>query len=128
MTTNNCLTSIKVNASKSYEVLVGQDILKNTGEFISNIIPKCKVAIITDDIVDALYSKVVENSLTQKGYSVVKFVFKNGEKSKNISTYSKILNFLAKNQLTRTDLIVALGGGVVLEDSSLLKKFAISEK
>lgn len=113
MMKDNCLTSIKVNASKSYEVLVGQDILKNTGALISKVISKCKVAIITDDIVDALYSKVVENSLIESGYSVVKFVFKNGEKSKNIKTYSKILEFLAENQLTRTDLVIALGGGVV---------------
>jgi 3-dehydroquinate synthase len=68
--------------------------------------------LITDDTVDALYSGVVEKSLISSGYSVIKFVFSHGEQSKNLETYGKILNFLAQNGVTRTDCVVALGGGV----------------
>ena len=46
-------------------------------------------------------------------YETVKFVFEHGEKSKNIITYASLLNFLAENKLTRSDAIVAFGGGVV---------------
>ena len=110
---DNATKKIKVSASKDYDILVGQDILKNSGEFISNITKKCKVALITDDIVENLYAKTVISSLEENGFSVVKFVFNNGEKSKTLKTYARIVNFLAKNGLTRTDLVVALGGGVV---------------
>lgn len=109
----NNARKITVNASKSYDVLVGNNLIKDIGEIFARKFSKCKVAIITDDIVDALYSKTVENSLTENGFSVCKLVFKNGEKSKNFTTYGQIVNFLAKQELSRIDLVVALGGGVV---------------
>ncbi len=105
--------AIRVNASKSYEVVIGRNILKDAGEIVASVLPKCKIALITDDIVDGLFSQTVICSLENKGFSVVKFVFKNGEQSKNLITYGEILNFLAENELTRTDAVVALGGGVV---------------
>ena len=52
-------------------------------------------------------------SMLEKKYETVKFVFENGEKSKNIFTYAKLQNFLAEQKLTRSDAIVAFGGGVV---------------
>ncbi len=109
---NRPLKTVKVKASGEYEILIGRGLLESAGEFISGVIPKCKIALITDDIVDGLYSKKIANSLVQCGYSVVKFVFPHGEESKNLDTYGKILNFLAENGVTRTDCIVALGGGV----------------
>ncbi len=104
---------IRVNASKNYDVIIGRNILKNTGEIVASVLQTCKVALITDDIVDGLYSSAVISSLENAGFSVVKFVFPNGEQSKNLSTYGDMLNFLAQNEFTRTDAVVALGGGVV---------------
>ena len=43
---------------------------------------------------------------------MVQFVFPNGEHSKNTDTYVQLLNFLAENAISRTDTIIALGGGV----------------
>ncbi len=107
------LKKIRVNASKSYDVFIGKNILRDTGEIISSVLPKSKIALITDDIVDGLYSSVVMYSLEKAGYSVVKFTFANGEQSKNLSVYGEILSFLASNEFTRSDAVVALGGGVV---------------
>ena len=104
---------IRVNASTRYDVLIGNGLLEQTGNILTPVIEKCKIAVITDDIVDKLYSEKVINSLIQAGYETVKYVFANGEGSKNLNTYGEILNFLAENQLTRTDAVVALGGGVV---------------
>ena len=104
---------IKVKTGKPYDIIVGKKLLKDIGTFISERLSPKTVAIITDDTVDKLYSQVVTNSLLEKSYSVVKFVFKAGEQSKNLTTYSKIIEFLAENNLTRTDCVIALGGGVV---------------
>lgn len=104
---------ITVKASGEYNVLIGEGLLGLSGELIKEVVSPNKVALITDDVVDALYSKQVCRSLEKVGFSVVKFVFPHGEKSKNLNTYGQILSFLAKNKLTRTDLVVALGGGVV---------------
>ena len=60
-----------------------------------------------------MYSKTLITSLENSGYQTIKFVFKAGEESKNLNTYGEILAFLAENGMTRTDAILALGGGVV---------------
>ena len=44
---------------------------------------------------------------------VVQYVIAAGEASKNGQNYLEILNFLAHNRITRSDCIIALGGGVV---------------
>ena len=104
---------IDVKASGHYQVLVGAGLLADIGNYISRIQKPCKVAIISDSNVWPIYGKIVENSLHCKDFPTVSFVFPAGEASKNAATYLEILNFLAVNAITRSDLIVALGGGVV---------------
>lgn len=107
------MKKVKVTASREYEVLIGKGILKDAGSYIKEAVGGRIAAIITDDIVDELYSEIVEETLKANGYMVIKYVFDNGEQSKNASTYIDIINFLATNKLSRSDVVVALGGGVV---------------
>lgn len=107
------MIGLKVNASKSYEVLIGDGLINSVVELVSPVCKSKKVAVITDDIVDSLYGRVVLNSLSKAGFAVSKMVFKNGEGSKNVATLSDIWEFLAENSFTRSDMLVALGGGVV---------------
>lgn len=104
---------INVPASKHYDVLIERGILDSAGELISAVSRAKRAAIVTDDKVGPLYGERVAESLRKSGFETMVFTFPNGESSKNIVTYGKILNFLAENKLTRTDLLVALGGGVV---------------
>ena len=55
----------------------------------------------------------MENSLQCAGFQVISFVFPAGEASKNGQTFLQLLNFLAENHITRSDCLIALGGGVV---------------
>ena len=57
--------------------------------------------------------KFVMTSLMEHGYQTSKIVFPAGEHSKNLTTYSNILEAMADEGLTRSDAVVALGGGVV---------------
>ena len=107
------MTTIEVNASTKYKVHIGKGLLGTSGEMISKVISPCKAAIISDDKVFPLYGKAVRESLENCGFSVVEYAFPNGEASKNISTFAEILEFLASSKLSRTDIVVALGGGVV---------------
>lgn len=104
---------VKVKASKEYDVIIEKGLIDKAGEIFKERFAPCKIAVITDDVVDGLYAGKLINSLNDAGFSTVKMVFKNGEESKNIKTYFEIVSFLAKNQLSRTDMVVALGGGVV---------------
>lgn len=106
------MRSVTVKTSATYEVLIGSGLLQNAGEEVKKVISPCKAAIVTDSTVVHLYEETVRKSLTEAGFSVCTFVFPAGEASKNIHTLSHLLEFLAKEEMTRTDMIVALGGGV----------------
>ena len=107
------MKTINVTASKSYEVLIGAGLLNDLGkELLSALKKPCRIAIISDSNVWPLYGKSAESALNASGFSVVNFVFPAGESSKNADTYFQILNFLAENHLTRSDAVLALGGGV----------------
>ena len=72
-----------------------------------------RAAVISDDAVFPLYGALAERSLQDAGFQVEHFVFPHGEQQKNLNTYGQALNFLCDRRFTRSDLIVALGGGVV---------------
>ena len=88
--------------------------MDSAGERLRELLPKCeKAAVISDDNVAPLYMDRIIKSLEANGFQVVSFVFPHGESSKNGQTYLSILNFLAENKITRSDVVFALGGGVV---------------
>lgn len=107
------MNTISVKASKSYDVLIGAGLLQDLGRHLLKTLNKtCKIAIISDSNVHPLYGKTVTEQLANSCFEVINFVFPAGESSKNADTYLEILNFLAENQMTRSDAILALGGGV----------------
>ncbi|MBE6535720.1 MAG: 3-dehydroquinate synthase [Ruminococcaceae bacterium] len=107
------MTTVKVNASTPYDVIIGTELLERCGALSAKVIKPCKVCIVTDDTVAVLYLESVKNSFAGAGFEVISFVFPHGEASKNTATLINILEFLAENRLTRADCMVALGGGVV---------------
>jgi 3-dehydroquinate synthase len=69
--------------------------------------------VISDDHVFGLYGEVVADSLKQSGFEVEHFSFPEGEASKNMNVAMDVYEFLSNKSFTRSDGIVALGGGVV---------------
>lgn len=105
---------VTVNASTKYDILIDKGILDDCGKFISEIKKTTlKAAVITDDNVDKFYGDRVMKSLEKAGFKAEKFVFPHGEASKNHKTLLDIYEFLVAKDFTRSDFIVALGGGVV---------------
>ncbi len=107
------MEKVMVNASSTYEILIDKGIIDKTGEYVALVKKSGKAAVITDDNVDKYYSERVMKSLECAGFSPKKYVFPHGEASKNHTTLLGIYDFLAENGYTRSDFIVALGGGVV---------------
>ena len=107
------MKKIAVKASKPYEVLIEQGLLDQCGKLTAEVTKTKFTAIVTDDTVDRIYSERVIKSLEEAGFRVIKFVFEHGEKSKCSETLNRIYNFLAENNITRSDSLIALGGGVV---------------
>ena len=107
------MKTIRVTASRSYEVLIGCGLMNNLGQYLLTALNHpCKIAVISDSNVYPVYGAKVESALSKTGFQVVSYVFHAGEESKNIATYLEILNFLAENHITRSDAVLALGGGV----------------
>ena len=106
------MNTVRVDATKTYNIYIGKNLLSDVGEMIKNEQNVSSAAVITDDIVDTIYADKVISSLKKAGFRTVKFVFPHGEESKSISVYSEILNFLAENHITRTDILISLGGGI----------------
>ena len=106
------MKTVTVKASRNYEVRIGTGLINTLGEAVKNLLSPEKCVIVTDDTVDALYASAAEKSLKAQGIAVSRFVFPHGEQSKCFDTYIKLINFLAENGLSRTDSVIALGGGV----------------
>ncbi len=98
---------------KPYDVIIGNDIFNIIPEKIKEITKAKNVVVITDDNVDKLYSGAVLEMLQNAGLNAFKFVFTHGEANKTMGTICDILEFMAENNVTRSDIIIALGGGIV---------------
>ncbi len=99
--------------AQPYDIIIGKDILNIIPDKINELTGAKNVVIITDDNVDRLYSEKVLNIVNNAGFNALKFVFPHGENHKTMETVCDILEFMAENNVTRSDLIIALGGGIV---------------
>lgn len=108
------MKKIRVNTGKPYDVTIGSSILSSCADAVTDLGRDYdKIAVISDDVVRVLYGKTVIESFKTAGFPVVEYVFKNGERSKSMTTLNSAAEFLCANFVTRKSLIVALGGGVV---------------
>ena len=107
------MKTVTIDASKTYEIKIGTGLLETIGEEVKILGRAAKVCIVSDSNVFPLYGEVVKASLESVGLAVTDFVIPAGEASKNAENFLALLNRLAEMQLTRSDMIVALGGGVV---------------
>lgn len=106
------MRSIRIKASKNYEVLIGSGMLNNCGELIRKVSKARKAVLVCGDIVEGLYADKVQSSLVSAGFEVFRFVYPHGEQSKNLQTFERLMCFMAENRFDRSDIAVALGGGV----------------
>ncbi|MBQ8978940.1 MAG: 3-dehydroquinate synthase [Oscillospiraceae bacterium] len=106
------MKTVRVNASKPYDVIIGHGLLRNAGEYISKVTKAKRFAVICDDNIAPIYLDTVKASLENEGYAWEEFVFPHGESSKSTDTLVRIYSFLASAHFTRTDAVIALGGGV----------------
>ena len=105
--------TIHVEASRNYDIIIGRGVLDEIGNLIRPIVGNCRLAILTDSNVDELYGEKISTLLDAAGYAADKFVIPAGEESKCADNLLEFLNFLADCKLTRSDAVIAFGGGVV---------------
>ncbi len=105
--------SLPAKEGFGYDVVIDRGLRHRAGALISAVHPACRVLLLTDDTVEALYAQDVTASLSEAGFSVLSHVIPHGEASKSAANLIALLERMASEHLTRSDLLVALGGGVV---------------
>lgn len=107
------MNTVTVRASKTYDIKIGPGLLQTLGQEVAALGGVERICIVSDSHVYPLFGKTAEKFLKNSGFIPSSFVFPAGEEQKNGTVFLELLNTLARHQLTRSDLVVALGGGVV---------------
>jgi len=99
---------------RSYDITIEAGILDRAGEEIKKVCPGArKLAVVTDENVDPLYSERVTKSMESAGFYTGVFTGPAGEEAKCATRLAALWEAMMQFGLTRTDAVVALGGGVV---------------
>lgn len=98
---------------QKYDIIIRRGLLAEVGTEVRTFYGGKRIFIVTDENVDRLYGQTVLNSLVQAGFDTDKLVLPAGEKTKGIENISGIYKALLSFGLTRGELLIALGGGVV---------------
>lgn len=98
---------------RSYPIIIEKGLINKIQFKIKDIYIGKKIFILTDDNVKSYYGELLVNSLKGQGYEVKLMVLKAGEASKSFNTLPEIYNEMLDFKLTRSDLMITLGGGVI---------------
>jgi len=96
-----------------YDLIIEKSSLKNVGLWVASLWNARTLVVITDSNVEPLYLAGVLDSLAQASFAVFTFTIPAGEQSKSLTKAAEIYAFLTTCNITRSDGIIALGGGVV---------------
>lgn len=114
------MEKIKVKTkNRNYDVIIDNDLLHNIGNFINEKFDSKKTMIVTDDIVGPLYLDTVVSSLNKFHFEINTCILKAGEKYKNPKSLMYIIDSLSDAKISRTDTVIALGGGVISDITAL---------
>lgn len=97
----------------SYPIYIGEGILAQAGDLISQCTKATKILIVSNERVFALYGEKFKGALKNEGFKTETMLIEEGEEYKNIASLEKIWEKAIGARLERKDAIAALGGGVI---------------
>ena len=99
---------------RAYDILIERGLLSRAGELCRAAVPKaCRLFVVTDSHVGPLYLDRLRPSLERVGFETAAYTVPAGEGAKCAQQLSALWEAMMDARLTRTDAVVALGGGVV---------------
>ncbi len=99
--------------ARSYDIVVGMDVLDTLGSRLSALGFAGRCGVVTSNRVGALYRARVERSLTLAGFRPMVVEIPDGEEHKTFATLERVLDAFLRAGVERRTPLVALGGGVV---------------
>ena len=107
-------TRISVDlGARAYDILIGKNLILDTGARIAALAPGSACAIVTDTNVAGRHLAALEASLSRHGVRHAAIVIPPGESSKSYAQFAALCDDVIAAKMERNDLIIALGGGVV---------------
>ncbi len=107
------MRTVSIPVSRPYDVIIERDSLRQAGRLIRSVCPKArKACIVTDDNVSPLYEQRLAITLGNAGFHVESIIIPHGEKHKTVEVWHRVLEELCTARMTRTDVLITLGGGV----------------
>ena len=103
---------LRIETSSPYDILIGEGLLDRLGEEIAPGAIPCRAAVVGDDCTAALFAPRAAAALEKAGFSPEIYAFPRGEKNKSWETLGALLEWLGARRFSRSDVAVALGGGV----------------
>ena len=109
------MKTLNVNLpGRAYDILMERGLLSRAGELCRAALPKAsRLFVVTDSTVGPLYLNRLIPSLENAGFETAVCEIPAGEASKCVEQLSRLWECMMDFGLTRTDAVVALGGGVV---------------
>jgi len=97
----------------SYDIHIGAGLLRSCAPFLSPLLKRPFVAIVTDEKVAQAHLENLTQTLDSAGISHVTKIMPPGEASKSFTGLETLVDWLLDNKVERQDMLIALGGGVI---------------
>ena len=97
----------------SYDIHIGAGLLRSCAPFLSPLLKRPFVAIVTDENVAQAHLESLTQTLDSAGISHVTKIMPPGEASKSFTGLETLVDWLLDNKVERQDMVIALGGGVI---------------
>jgi 3-dehydroquinate synthase len=97
----------------NYNIYIERNILTKIVDYLKENHENKKIAIITDENLEKLYANTLNKAIEEKGFNTKIISIEPGEQSKSMDTLKKVYEDFSEFNLSRGDLILTFGGGVV---------------
>jgi 3-dehydroquinate synthase len=110
------MRNVAVNlGARSYDIKIEGGLLRRIPALVRSALGERagQAVVVTNPTVEPIYGTALVRGLRAEGFRSHKFLIGDGERFKTLKTASLLYSFLIEHRVERSDVIIALGGGVV---------------
>ncbi len=114
MSKNIVRVNLDATSIRTYDIVIGQGVLAQAGEYLAPLLASKKICIVTDETVAKLYLVHLMKTLEEAGFKACPpIILPAGEQTKNFEQLQSIVEKCLSYKLDRHSTLIALGGGVI---------------
>lgn len=98
---------------RSYQVRIGDGLIRRAGAEIAPLLSRPKVWVVTEETVAGLHLEALRTGLAAEGLLAEALILPPGEATKSWPHLIRVVEWLLSEKVERGDVVVAFGGGVI---------------